>query len=87
MGLLRTIAIILLVYFALRLLTRWFAPKLFAFAVKKAEARFREMYGMENDQRNPGKETTGDVIIDSRTSKKKEGSPKVGEYIEFEEID
>lgn len=86
MGLLRTIAIILLVYFALRLLSRWLAPKLFGFAAKKAQAHFEEMYGMGRPQ-EVNEESAGEVTVDKSTKKRKSDTDKVGEYIEFEEIE
>lgn len=87
MGLLRTIAIILVAYFALRLLTHWLVPKLFAYATKKAEARFREAYGMRQESRERETDQEGPIIVDKKSQGRKKDSKKVGEYIEFEEIE
>lgn len=87
MGFLRTLAIILLVYYVLRMLSRWFAPKLFGYAARKAEARVREMYGMQEGQAAQNEQTIGNVTIRKKTNKKDKGSEKVGEYIEYEEIE
>lgn len=87
MGLLRTIAIILAAYFVLRLISRWLAPKVFGYAAKKAEERFREMYGKHYGQGYDKDQPIGNVSVDNKTKKAKRDSEKVGEYIEFEEID
>ena len=87
MSFLTTILIILLVYYLFKILIKLFAPKLLNYAGKKAEQHFREKFeGFGNAQQN--KTTSeGDVIIDSNKNKKSNSSKKVGEYIDFEEID
>ena len=44
MGLLKTILIILLVYYGVKLLSRMFAPILMRFVAKKAEKRFGQHF-------------------------------------------
>lgn len=87
MGLLRTLAIILLAYYALRTLSRLFAPRLFNYAAKKAEERVREMYGMQEPHATSNDQRFGNITVERKTTNKTKGSEKVGEYIEFEEID
>ncbi|MDV7140492.1 DUF4834 family protein [Maribacter sp. TH_r10] len=87
MAFLKTILIILLVYYLLKILARWFAPKIFSYAAKKTEERFRENFGGFSQQTQTNEEKVGDVIIDKKPSKKPSSSKKVGEYIEFEELD
>ena len=45
MGLLRTILIIALVYYGIKILSRIFAPFLLKYAAKKAEQRFGDQFG------------------------------------------
>lgn len=85
MGLLRTLAIILLVYFGIRLLFYWLAPRLFAYAARKAEDRFRDAFGQQNGEHYASQ--PGDITIEKKTNKKDKERQKVGEYIEFEEIE
>lgn len=87
MGFLRTILIIVLVYYALKILGRLFAPQLFRYAAKKTEKHFREQFGgfPGNDPANLKQD--GDVIIKEKSSKKSASKEKVGEYIDFEEIE
>jgi hypothetical protein len=87
MGLLRTLAVILLVYYILKSLSRLFAPRLFNYAARKAEARVREMYGMQEPHAAHNDQRFGNVTVERKTTSKQKGSDKVGEYIEFEEID
>ncbi|MCP4976939.1 MAG: DUF4834 family protein [Maribacter sp.] len=87
MAFLKTLFIILLVYYLLKILARWFAPKIFSYAAKKTEERFRENFGDFANQRGNDEEQIGDVIIDKKPAKKNAASKKVGEYIEFEELD
>lgn len=87
MGLLRTILIMVLVYYVLKILTKWFGPKLFNYAARKTEERFKEQFSQFSQQNQPQEDTIGDIIIDKNLNKKNKSSKKVGEYIDFEEIE
>lgn len=93
---LKTILIILLVYYGLKILVKMFAPKIFGYAAKKTEAHFREKFGEFAQQNRNTEEPMGDVIIDKKPSdkdtsnkntSKNKTSENVGDYIDFEEID
>lgn len=87
MGFITTILIILLVYYAIKILLKFLAPKILNYAGKKAEKHFREKFeGFGEPQRTKTTED-GDVIIKTNSSKNPKSSKKVGEYIDFEEID
>lgn len=86
MGVLRTIFWILLGYYVLKLVSRLFRPWAHAYARKKTEELFRqaaERQGAQPHARNQ----EGEVIIDKKPPVRKSGGKKVGEYIEFEEIE
>lgn len=87
MGFLKAILVLLLVYYLLKILFRMFAPRLFSYAAKKTEAHFRERFDGFTTQAKQQEESIGDVTIDKKPSKKFRSSKKVGEYIDFEEID
>ena len=87
MGFLKTILIILLVYYTLKIVAKWFAPRLFSYAAKKTEAHFQEKFKDFGNQSGNVEEQIGDVIIDKKGTKKGNNSQKVGEYIDFEEVD
>ncbi len=90
MGLLRTILIILLVYFGFKILARLFAPLLLKFVAKKAEQKFGGQFGgfqNPNQQRQEQKQKEGETVIDKMPNDNKSSNQKVGEYIDYEEID
>lgn len=87
MALLKTIFTILLVYYLFKMLAKLFAPKIMNYAAKKTEAHFKERFGDFAQQKNAHEEKVGDVIIEKKEQTKKSSSEKVGDYIDFEEID
>lgn len=84
-GFLKTILIIILVYYTLRLLARLFAPYLFKYAAKKFEQKFGNGY-YYNSQSSEKTQKAGETVIDSMPKQPK-SNKNVGEYIDFEEID
>ncbi|WP_340198735.1 DUF4834 family protein [Ascidiimonas sp. W6] len=86
MQLLRTILIIVLVYYVLKILARIFGPSLFKYASKKAEKRFNEQFNKQQQYRNQNV-NEGEVTIEKKPSTKSKSANKLGEYIDFEEID
>ncbi|SNY99779.1 DUF4834 family protein [Flagellimonas pacifica] len=86
MVLLQTILILILVYYALKLLLKWLAPKLLNYAVKKTGERFGQQFGNYQDFGNNATNES-DATISKKPFRKSNPSKKVGEYIDFEEID
>ncbi|NNE31032.1 MAG: DUF4834 family protein [Winogradskyella sp.] len=89
-GLLRTILIILLIYFGVKILARLFAPFLLRFVAKKAEKKFGQQFGgfqNQQNQRQQKKHKEGETVIDKMPNQDKTSDPKVGEYIDYEEVD
>ena len=82
-GLLRTILIILLIYYGIKVLSRLFSPYLMRFVAKKAEERFG---GQFNNQQSEPARKEGEVTID-KVPKTKSSNKDVGEYVDYEEID
>lgn len=82
-GLLRTILIILLIYYGIKVLSRLFSPYLMRFVAKKAEERFGDQF---NKQQSETKRKEGEVTID-KVPKTKSSNKDVGEYVDYEEID
>ena len=88
MGLLRTLLIILFVYYAIKILARLFAPFLIKYASNKAEKHFKEKFNTYHQQQTTYEEREpGAVSIDDQPKNTTKSSKKVGEYIDFEEID
>ncbi|NDV15058.1 DUF4834 family protein [Muricauda sp. TY007] len=86
MVLLQTILIVILVYYGLKFLMKWLAPKLLNYAVKKTNERFEQQFGNPQGFDN-GRHNEGETIISKKPPRKSNPSKKVGEYIDFEEID
>ncbi|NJX15200.1 DUF4834 family protein [Tamlana crocina] len=87
MGLLRTILIIALVYYGIKILSRIFAPFLVKYAAKKAEERFGGQFGnFQNTNRRENVKKEGEVTID-KIPNRKTSNKEVGDYVDFEEID
>jgi ABC-type transporter MlaC component len=78
-GILRTLFIIVLVYYAVRFFLKLFAPALVQHVVKKAGENLYEQQQRQQQQYNQQQANTAK----ERPAEKK----KVGEYIDFEEID
>jgi hypothetical protein len=87
MAFLKTLLFILLGYYLLKILARLFAPKILNYAAKRTEAHFRETFGGFEDTSSDEGQRVGDVIIEKKSTKKRSDSEKVGEYVDFEEID
>jgi len=73
MAFLKTVLILIMVYYLLKILAKLFAPKIINYAAKKTEAHFKERFGdfVQNQQETEQK--VGDVIIDKKPSKKSTG--------------
>ncbi|MBJ7879886.1 DUF4834 family protein [Gelidibacter salicanalis] len=85
-GFLRTILIILLVYYGIKILMKLFAPYVMRYMSKKVQERFGGQFQQQPDaERNRPKE--GETIIDKTPDRRQSSDKKVGEYVDYEEID
>lgn len=92
MEFLKTVLIILLVFFALRFSWKLAKPYLFKYIAKKMGQRFEKMFGAnpfgDNAfQQSPKTEKEGKITIDKDAPNTQKGSKTVGEYVDFEEVD
>jgi len=87
MSLLRTIFIIVLVYYIFKVLSRIFAPYLIKYATKKAGEKFGKQFGQfQNQSKQKRDKKVGEITID-KMPKTKASNKNVGDYVDFEEID
>ncbi|MBT8324951.1 MAG: DUF4834 family protein [Winogradskyella sp.] len=87
-GLLRTILIILLIYFGVKILARLLMPFFIRFVAKKTEERFGQQFGNYQDMtKKREKRKEGETVIDKVPNTDKSTNKDVGEYIDYEEID
>lgn len=87
---LKTFLTIVLVLLGLRLLAKLLAPYIMRSLAKKIEKRFEQNFGAFSEQgqgynRSPEKE--GSVHVTSKKEPQKKANTKVGDYIDYEEID
>lgn len=78
-GFIRTLFWIVAIYFILKFLARLFFPIVMKKMVQKAEEQMRQQYQNQQDYTNTTSKT-------SHADKPKE-TKKVGEYIDYEEVD
>ena len=87
MGFLRTLLIILIVYYSFRFLARIFAPLLLKKVVGNMQAKSKKHHQQKNQQSEKSSTKEGETIIDKNPNSKTQGNNTVGEYVDFEEID
>lgn len=85
-GILRTLLIILLVYYGIKIITRILAPLLLRYVAKKAAQRFGGTHGEFQKQQQAPTKKEGEVTIE-KIPNIKTSNKKVGEYVDYEEID
>ena len=86
MTLLKTILIVLLVYYGLKFLIKLATPYLLRYASKKAGQQFEQFFGNPRNTNNPSNQE-GNVTIDNMPPQNRSMGKKVGEYVEYEEVD
>ena len=84
-GFVRTILIILLIWYGVKILSRLFAPYLMRYVAKKAEQKFGQQFNTK--QRPQEKQKEGEISIDKMPNQKTSKNKDVGEYVDYEEID
>ena len=85
---LQTILIILLVYYGLKIVFKFLKPYLIKYIAKKASDRFGQPF--DNNPFNTTsrkKEDEGAISIDKSNANTKTSNPKVGEYVDYEELE
>jgi hypothetical protein len=86
MGVLKTVLWILLGYYLLRVIGRLLRPWLLAYARRKTDEFFQQ--ASPNGGGHPSQPAPeGEVTIDKKPAGRPGPAPKVGEYIEYEELD
>lgn len=82
-GVLKTVLIVLLVYFGFKIFIRFFGPMILKYFMKKVGSQFQQQF----NQATKAQKEEGEVSIDKKTAANRESNKKVGEYIDYEEID
>ncbi|MEX2350385.1 MAG: DUF4834 family protein [Flavobacteriaceae bacterium] len=83
----KTVLILLLVYFGLKILFRFLTPYIMRYIAKKAgqkmEQAFKSQYGFDQTQNK----NEGETVIGKKPEKSSRSKKPVGEYVDYEEID
>jgi len=82
MGVLRTLAIIIIVYYAFKFIGKYIMPLFLKRMVNNVEKKFNEQ---QKKQYEPTKGTVGETVIAKKPTIK-EGNKNVGDYVDYEEI-
>lgn len=90
-GLLKTIMWVIAFYYIFKFLARIFLPVLVKKAVEKAGENFdrqQQQYNQGNTwQNNRSNNNNDEIIINTANAKNPRETKKVGEYVDYEEID
>lgn len=87
-GFIKTVCYIILFYYAFKFLAKLFLPVLVKKVVQKAEQNFQQHYTHQNQQQSQYQNSNKDEIIyDTAKSTKPRETKKVGEYVDYEEIE
>ena len=88
MGLLRTLLIIVLVYYGFKFIMRLLAPVVMKKAAEKMNEKMNQQFGgqyQNQPQYDPGQD--GEVVVKKTDKKKTNSRSEGGDYVEFEEVD
>ena len=80
----RTVIIILIIYYGIRLVTRYVFPMLIDKGVKNMQQKMQDQYRQQNQR--PSK-PEGEVTIEQNRTNSRNTEPDQGEYVDFEEVD
>ena len=86
-GFVRTILIIVLVWYGLKILTRLFAPLLMRYMSNKVQQKFEGQFGRQQQQNTQQNQKEGETVIDKIPNRNTTSNSKVGEYIDYEDVD
>lgn len=82
-GLIRTIFYFFTIYYVVKFLARLFLPLMIKKVVEKAGQKFQQ----QNQQQNYNSSNNEEIITDISKNNKPRETKKVGEYVDYEEID
>lgn len=84
-GFLKTLVYIVAFYYIFKFLARIFLPIVVKKVVDKAGQNFQQQY--QNAQTTHNTSNRDEIVIDTTNAAKPRETKKVGEYVDFEELD
>lgn len=85
MNFIRTILIILAIYYALKIIGRYVLPIFMKKMMQNVEKKFNEQQGRPTTHNQNVKE--GETVIDKAPSTNAKSNGNVGEYVDFEDVE
>ncbi len=82
-GFLRTLLIIAIIYFGIRLITRYILPLLVDKGIKNMQQKMQDQQRANQPPRRP----EGEVTIEGEPPHRKKRPDDKGDYVDFEEVD
>lgn len=82
-GFIRTLVVIAIIYFVIRLFTRYVLPVILEKKMKDIQHKMNE----HQKQQQPTKKREGDVTIEYDRKRNSNRGKNEGEYVDFEEVD
>ncbi|MBK5208099.1 MAG: DUF4834 family protein [Flavobacteriaceae bacterium] len=86
MGLLRTLAIIVIVYYVIKFIGRYILPLFVRKIVDNVEKKMRDQQQQNQNQQEKSAGKVGETVIAKKPSDYKEGNKDVGDYVDYEEV-
>jgi len=83
-GLLRTILIIMLIYYVIKFIRRYLFPVFFNKLMKDMEKKVKEQQGYQEPDRNVN---VGETTIEKAPRTQQGNDKNIGEYVDYEEVD
>jgi hypothetical protein len=85
-GFIKTICYIILFYYIVKFLARLFLPVLVKKVVEKAAGNFQQQYQSQYQQQQAYSNQQDEIIYDTAKTTKPRETKKVGEYVDYEEL-
>ena len=86
-GFIKTLIYVVAIFYIVKFLARLFFPVLVKKVVEKAEENFQNQQQNAQNSSWQKQPKSNDVIIDTSNAKKSRQTKKVGDYVDYEEID
>jgi len=83
-GLIRTIAILVIIYYAFKFIGKYIMPLFLKKMVDNVEKKMRDQ---QESQYQKEQGEVGETIIDKKPQKTKESNKEVGDYVDYEDVD
>jgi hypothetical protein len=86
MGLLRTILIIFIIFYVIRLFTRYILPSLFVNYMDDKMQAFAKQQKQQQRQQQQARKREGEVTIDYKPGDQSKNRPAKGDYVDYVEV-